>query len=152
MTTRLESNGEIMAPDKKLYVIIIGCGRLGSHLAASLSGQGHSVVAVDSRNDAFDALTSEFSGFRIEGDATEFAVLKQAKIDRADLVVATTDDDNVNLMVAQVASRIFNVPRVIARVEDPRKEEIYSSLGIETICPASLAGNTFMETLKSGGL
>ena len=66
--------------------------------------------------------------------------------------MATTDDDNVNLMVAQVASRIFNVPRVIARVEDPRKEEIYSSLGIETICPASLAGNTFMETLKSGGL
>jgi len=141
-----------MAGDKKLYAIVIGCGRLGAHLASTLSGQGHSVVAVDSRHSAFDALTSEFSGFRLEGDATEFAVLKQAKIDRADLVVATTDDDNVNLMVAQVAARIFDVPRVVARIEDPRKEEVYSSLGIETICPASLAGNIFMETLKSAGL
>lgn len=138
-----------MAGNKKLYVIIIGCGRLGAHLAASLSGQGHSVVAVDSRNAAFDALTSEFSGFKLEGDATEFAVLKQAKIDRADLVVATTDDDNVNLMVAQIAGKIFNVPRVVARVEDPHKEEIYGPLGIETICPASLANRTFMKTLET---
>ena len=141
-----------MAGSRKLYIIVIGCGRLGSHLAASLSGQGHSVVAVDSKNSAFDALTPEFSGFCLEGDATEFAVLKQAKIDQADLVAATTDDDNVNLMVAQVAGKIFNVPRVVARVEDPRKESIYRPLGIETICPASLAGRTFMETLKTVGL
>ncbi len=132
-----------------MYVVVIGCGRLGSHIAATLSGKGHSVVAVDAENCAFDSLASEFSGFKHEADATEFAALKQAKIDRADLVIATADDDNINLMVAQVAAKIFNVPRVVARIEDPAKEEIYSSLGIETICPASLAGNAFLKSLNA---
>jgi len=132
-----------------MYVVVIGCGRLGSHIAAKLSGKGHSVVAVDAEHSAFDSLSSEFSGFKHEADAIEFASLKRAKIDRADLVIATTDDDNINLMVAQVASKIFNVPRVVARIEDPAKEEIYSSLGIETICPASLAGNAFLKSLNA---
>jgi trk system potassium uptake protein TrkA len=139
----------MMTVNKKMYVVVIGCGRLGSHLAATLSGKGHSVVAVDAHYSAFDALSSEFSGFKYEADATEFAALKQAKIERADLLIATTDDDNINIMVAQVAAKLFNVPRVIARVEEPEKEAIYSSLGIETICPASLAGRVFIESLTT---
>jgi trk system potassium uptake protein TrkA len=148
-TAHPESDGENMAGDKMLFVIVIGCGRLGANLASGMSAAGHSVVAVDSRQSAFDALDSRFSGYKIEGDATEFAVLQQAKTVSADLVVAVTDNDNVNLMAAQIAATVFKVPRVVARIEDPRKEDIYRALGIETICPATLAGRAFMASLES---
>lgn len=136
-----------MPLNQGLFVIIVGCGRLGSYLANRLSRDGHSVVVIDINESAFDALAAEYSGFRLEGDATELAVLKQAKIDQADLVIATTLDDNVNLMVAQVAQKIFRVPKVIARVLEPKQEEMYRDLGIKTICPTSIAGKAFLESL-----
>jgi len=136
-----------MSPDQRLFIIIVGCGRLGSYLANRLSRDGHSVVAVDSNESAFDALSAEYSGFRVEGDATEFAVLKQAKIGKADLVIATTREDNINLMVAQVARKVFRVPRVMARVFEPEREKIYRDFGIETICPTSISGDVFLESL-----
>jgi trk system potassium uptake protein TrkA len=135
-----------MAPDK-LFVLIVGCGRLGSQLAGELSRQGHSVVAVDANPDAFAALPAEYSGFRVEGDATELAVLRQAEIGNADLVIAATREDNVNLMVAQVARRIFKVPRVIARVFDPRREQVYRDLGVDTVCPTTIAANALLAKL-----
>jgi len=91
-----------MASD--LFIVIVGCGRLGSHLANQLSRAGHGVVVIDTNEHAFGNLSPEYSGFRVEGDATELAVLKQAKVNKADLVVATTRADNINLMVAQVDS------------------------------------------------
>lgn len=127
----------------------MGCGRLGSYLANKLSRSGHSVVVIDINESALDKLSIDYSGFRVEGDATEFAVLKQAKTDKADFVIATTREDNSNLMVAQIAKKIFHVPRVIARVFDPKREEIYRDLGIETVCPTSIAGDVFMELLLS---
>ncbi len=138
-----------MLPDKSFFVIIVGCGRLGSYLANKLSRSGHSVVVIDINESALDKLSIDYSGFRVEGDATEFAVLKQAKTDKADFVIATTREDNSNLMVAQIAKKIFHVPRVIARVFDPKREEIYRDLGIETVCPTSIAGDVFMELLLS---
>jgi trk system potassium uptake protein TrkA len=136
-----------MSPAKKFLVIIAGCGRLGSYIANRLSREAHSVVVIDQNPAAFDGLTSEFSGFRIEGDATEYAVLKEAKADSADLLIAVTRDDNVNLMVAQVAKKIFKVGRVMARVYEIKREEIYRDLGIETICPTSMAGDLFLQTM-----
>ncbi len=127
-----------------LYIVIVGCGRLGSGLANQLSRIGHSVVVIDSDEDTFEGLSSDFSGFRIVGDATQLAVLKQAKLKDADIFFATTHGDNVNLMVAQVARKLFNVPQVLARVFDPRREQVYNQLGIETICPTSLASEIFM--------
>lgn len=141
-----------MAPGQKLFIIIVGCGRLGSHLANRLSRDGHSLVAVDINESAFNALSAEYGGFRVEGDATEFAVLKQAKTDKADLVIATTREDNVNLMVAQVAKRVFRVPRVMARVFDPTREEIYEALGVETVCPTSIAGEALLQSLMKPAL
>jgi len=136
---------------KDLFVVVVGCGRLGTHLANELSRMGHSVVAVDSDESAFSDLSPEYSGFRIEGDATEFAVLKQAKIDQADLVITTTRDDNINLMIAQVARAEFGVPRVIARVFDPQREAIYKRMDVETVSPTSVAAELFLDLAEKEG-
>lgn len=128
-----------------LYVVVVGCGRLGSHVANLLSRHGHRVVVVDRDDAAFTLLSSEsFSGYRIQGDASEPAVLRRAEVGRANLLIAATQDDNVNLMVTIVAQRVFGVRRVMARVYDPRREEAYRSLGLATVCPTLLAGEVLL--------
>jgi len=136
-----------MVSGDKLFIIIVGCGRLGSYLANSLSRAGHSVVSIDVNESAFDSLSAEYSGFRVIGDATEIAVLKQAKTDKADMVIVTTQNDNVNLMVSQIAKRIFHIPKVMARVFEPKQEEIYHILDIETVCPTFVASELFLELI-----
>lgn len=136
---------------KQLFVVVVGCGRLGTHLANELSRKGHGVVAVDADDSAFGDLSPEYSGFRVEGDATEFAVLKQAKVDQADLVITTTRDDNINLMIAQVARAEFGVPRVIARVFDPKREAIYKRMDVETVSPTSVAAELFLDLAEKEG-
>lgn len=129
------------------YIIIVGCGRLGGALANALSAAGHELVVIDRRPLAFDKLSSEFSGFKIIGDAAEADVLREAKIERADYVFATTTEDNTNLMVAQVARYIFNVNRVVARVFDPAREALYKEFDIETISPTKLTADAFMQAM-----
>jgi trk system potassium uptake protein TrkA len=133
-----------------LYIVIVGSGRLGSILANGLSRAGHSVVVIDQDGATFEDLSADFSGFRVEGDATQVAVLNEAKVHRADVFIATTHEDNVNLMAAQVARRIFNVPHVLARVFDPRREEVYARLGIETVCPTSVGAELFLLVVAGG--
>lgn len=131
---------------RSLHIIVVGCGRLGSHLANLLSGAGHRVMVVDRDEDAFQGLSSEsFSGFRVAGDASEPGVLRRSKIDQADLLIAATSEDNVNLMVALVARKVFGVKHVMARVYDPRREEMYRELGLETVCPTLMAGEAFFK-------
>lgn len=130
------------------YVIIVGYGRLGSLLAGRLSSLGSSVVVIDQTETAFDKLALEFSGFKITGDAAELDVLRQAKIDKADCLLAVTNQDNLNLMVAQVAKTIFHVPKVMARVYDPAREAVYSQFGIETISPTRLSADAFLTALQ----
>ena len=132
-----------------LYIVIVGCGRLGSHLANQLSRVGHSVVVIDVNEDTFNELSPAFSGFRVVGDAAHMAVLKEAKLKQADVFFATTHEDNLNLMVAQVARKLFNVPHVLARVFDPRRQQVYERLGIETICPTSVAAEMFLMAVAS---
>jgi trk system potassium uptake protein TrkA len=129
------------------YVVIVGCGRLGSLLAGLLSEVGSSVVVIDLNEAAFDLLTAEFSGFRIVGDAVEIEVLRAAKTHKADCLLATTEEDNVNLMVAQVARKVFNVPKVLARVFDPRREPVYREFDIEAISPTKLMADAFLASL-----
>lgn len=137
-----------MAAPKKLFIIIVGCGRLGSYLANNLSRLGHSVVAIDRDDAAFEALSPEFSGFRIEGDATEFAVLREAEIAHADMVIVATHNDNINLLVSQVAKKLFGVERVIARVFEPVREQTYRELGIDTVCPITMVGDQIIAGLS----
>jgi trk system potassium uptake protein len=134
-------------PSKSLFILIVGCGRLGSFLANRLSSKGHSVVAIDVKESAFELLSPEFSGFRVVGDATEFTVLKEANIEKADVFIATTNDDNINLMVSQIAEKIFDVPKVMARVFDPKRESIYKDFDIEAISPTSIAVELFLESI-----
>jgi trk system potassium uptake protein TrkA len=129
------------------YTIIVGCGRLGSMLANRLSSLGSSVVVIDQDEAAFKNLSIEFSGFEISGNAAELDVLRRAKIEKADCLLATTQHDNVNLMVAQVAKTVFRVPRVLARVFDPSREAVYHQFGIETICPTSLSAGVLLDAL-----
>jgi trk system potassium uptake protein TrkA len=133
---------------KGLFIIIVGCGRLGSYLANRLSSDGASVVVVDSDERAFDALLAEYSGFKVEGDATEFAVLQQARLEKADIVIGATHEDNVNIMIGQIAQTVFRVPRVIVRVLEPRRVDLCDTLGIESVCPTSVAGDIVLRSIK----
>jgi trk system potassium uptake protein TrkA len=120
---------------------------LGSMLANQLSSLGRNVVVIDRDEAAFKKLSTEFSGFQVLGDAVELSVLQQAKIDKADCLLAVTRHDNLNLMVAQVAKSVFGVSKVMARVFDPKREELYAQFGIETICPTKLSADLFLSTL-----
>ena len=132
---------------KSQYIVVVGCGRLGSILASNLSAEGNSVVVIDLNESNFDALGGEFSGFQIVGDATELAVLRSAKADKADCLLAVTDSDNINIMVAQIAKKLFEIPSVLARVFDPNREAIYRDFGIETISPTQLSADAFVKTI-----
>jgi len=139
----------VMVAPKQLYVVIVGCGRLGSYVANKMSARGDRVVVIDSVEEAFEALSHEFSGYRIGGDATEFRVLQEARTSKADLLVAVTYDDNVNLMVAQVAKKVFKVPNVMVRVNDPAREQVYRDMGIDTICPSIVTGDAITAIARA---
>lgn len=136
-------------PQNPLFVVVVGCGRLGSHLANRMSAAGHSVVVIDSDERAFASLSAEYSGFTVEGDAAELAVLRMAKVGQADVIIAATREDNLNLMVAQVARESFGVRRALARVLDPRREEVYRALQIDTVCPTTVAADIFADLLSA---
>lgn len=135
---------------KSLFIVVVGCGRLGSLLANELSHQGHSIVVVDRDEARFAGLGADFGGFTICGDAVESEVLRQAKTTQADCFLATTNRDNVNLMLAQVAKTVFRVPLVIARVFDPSRESVYQQLGIATISPTRLSAVAFQAAIAQG--
>ena len=130
-----------------MFIIVIGCGRLGSYLAAAFSDQGHEVVIIDRHEDTFKKLPDHFTGFSIAGDATEPAVLKEAGIARCDALLAVTENDNTNIFIAQMARELFQTPKVMARVFDPARASVYESLGIEAICPTILGGAAFIDRL-----
>ncbi len=113
--------------------LIMGCGRVGSGLARSLTDEGHDVTIMDVRQDAFRRLTARFRGNAIIGDGLDSAALQRAGIENADVFVSVTQGDNRNLMAAQVAKHIFKVPRVIARVYDDSRADIFRELGLQTL-------------------
>ena len=121
---------------------------MGAYLGNRLSREGHDVVMIDQSEAAFDSLAEDFGGFKLVGDATEVDTLHKARIEDADLVVAATQYDNVNLMIAQIAKRVFNVPLVLARVFDPKREEIYRVLGVETVCPTTLSAERVISIIR----
>ncbi|MGM0379304.1 MAG: potassium channel family protein [Bacillota bacterium] len=136
-----------MIKNKERYIIIVGCGRLGSHLANSLSRAKQSVVIIDQNKESFSKLNNSFSGFKLEADAIEIDTLENAKINRADVVVTATNDDNTNIMIAQIAKKIYNVNHVIARLAEPSRKKVYQELEIETICPTILSAEEFKKII-----
>lgn len=122
-----------------MYIIIIGCGRLGSMLAEDLSDSGHNISIVDREAKNLAALGSGFNGLRIKGIEFDNDILIEAGVKNADYIISATPDDNINITVALIAKRIFKVPRIIARINDPKKKRVYDGLGIETINPTELS-------------
>jgi len=116
-----------------MYVIIVGCGRVGTELAKLLSGEGHDVVVIDKSPEALKRLGDTFNGLTMVGNGFDLALLKQVGIEKADAFCAVTDGDNTNLISAQVAKKIFSVPKVFARVYDPQRAHIYTALGLDII-------------------
>ncbi len=116
-----------------MYVIIVGSGRVGAELAKLLSNEGHNVVVIDKSQASFERLGGTFNGLTLVGNGFDLNLLKQAGIEKADAFCAVTDGDNTNLVSAQVAKRIFKVPKVIARVYDPQRAHIYAALGLDII-------------------
>ncbi|MFH1398466.1 MAG: TrkA family potassium uptake protein [Candidatus Omnitrophota bacterium] len=116
-----------------MFVIIVGCGRVGSELAKLLSQEGNDVVVIDKNPASFDRLGGTFNGVTTTGNGFDLELLKQVGIEKADAFCAVTNGDNTNLVSAQAAKKIFNVPKVIARIYDPQRAHIYKALGLDII-------------------
>ncbi|NLW64611.1 MAG: TrkA family potassium uptake protein [Clostridiales bacterium] len=121
-----------------MYIIIVGCGRLGSVLSMELSDAGHNIAVIDSDSKRLEALGNGFNGLSVKGIEYDSNVLREAGISRADYLLSLTSDDNLNIMVSLIAKDCFKVPRVIARVNEPSKKSVYELLFIETINPTEL--------------
>ena len=122
-----------------MYIMIIGCGRLGSTLAKELSDAGHDVSVIERDSKKLGSLGSGFNGLCIKGIEFDNDVLTEAGIEHADYVLSVTPYDSINITVSLIAMKIFKVPRIIARINEPNKKSTYASLGIETINPTELS-------------
>lgn len=125
----------------------MGCGRVGARLAALLDAEGHQVTILDTDSNSFTRLVPTFKGTALLGDGTDEDSLINAGIKDADAFVAVTQGDNRNIMAAQIAKHIFNLPKVVCRVYDPLREELYQTLGLEAICPTVIAAQLLREKL-----
>ncbi|MBI2957507.1 MAG: TrkA family potassium uptake protein [Chloroflexi bacterium] len=128
-----------------MNIIIVGCGRVGAQLAALMDAEGHKVTVLDVTANSFRRLPSTFSGTVMVGDGTDEGSLRKAGIEKADAMVAVTEGDNRNVMSAQIAKHIFKVPRVLCRIYDPLRKDIYDTLGLEAVSPTTV----FAQLLKS---
>ncbi|MBQ9068530.1 MAG: TrkA family potassium uptake protein [Eggerthellaceae bacterium] len=131
-------------------IIVVGCGRVGSQLASMLSEGDNNVCVIDQNPDSFANLGGSFNGTTIEGVGFDEDVLLRAGVDITDCVAAVTAHDNANLMVAEVASRIFRVPHVIARLYNPGHERTYEQLGLDYVCGTSLVAEEVFAKISSG--
>ena len=130
-----------------MYVIIAGCGRVGAELAKLLSGEGHDVVIIDKSRESFSRLGDTFNGLTMVGNGFDLALLKQVGIEKADAFCAVTNGDNTNLISAQVAKKIFRVPKVFARVYDPQRAHIYAALGLDIISGTMLFSSMLRDKI-----
>jgi len=131
-----------------MFVLIMGCGRLGAELAVMLEGDGHEVAILDVDKYAFDHLPPTFKGQRILGDGTDQDTLRKAGAERADAFIAATRGDNRNALATQVAKHVFHIRRVGSVIFDPMREEVYRGLGLRTINPTKLEAQLLRESIE----
>jgi trk system potassium uptake protein TrkA len=129
-----------------MFVLIVGCGRVGSSIARTMLAEGHEISVLDEDPEAIAQLEKgqnqgweDMGGSFTVGTALEIDALLEAGIDRADAFVASTDGDNTNLVIAQIAQRRFNVETVVVRVLDPARAKWYEEQGLKTVCPTQIA-------------
>jgi trk system potassium uptake protein TrkA len=133
---------------KIMKVVIMGCGRVGAQLATMLDKDGHQVTALDIDAYSFRRLPPEFGGTALIGNGVDEEALKKAGIEEADAFVAVTQGDNRNVMASQIAKHVFKVPRVVCRIYDPLRSDIYRLLGLEAISPTTVFAQMLKEKLE----
>ena len=135
-----------------MRIIIIGCGRVGARLALTLSLKGQQITVVDRDLNAFERLGKKFRGRTLVGVGFDRDVLIKSGIEKADGLAAVMESDEANVVAARIATQIFRVPRVVARIYEPRKAEIYHRLGIQTLSPVSIGVEFFVDLLSNSPL
>ncbi len=130
-----------------MNVLIVGCGKVGMRLAKILVEDGHDVSVIDDHEENLKRLGSDFPGNITLGTSIDQDTLKKAGIENCDALAALCPEDNVNIMVAQIAKEIFGVENVLTRIYDPQQEEIYSRLGLQTFCPTNLNAAAALDIL-----
>jgi trk system potassium uptake protein len=136
-----------------MNVLIVGCGRVGSRLAVELTNEGNDVTLIDRNPGAFSTaqargvLTSDFPGNIVVGDGTDADLLRRAGIENADCFIALTEGDNRNIMAAQIAQVVYQVPKVVCRIYDPIRMEIYRKLGMQIYSPTIVGVQVVREIL-----
>lgn len=130
-----------------MNVVIMGCGRVGAQLASLLDADGHKVTVLDVDAHSFRRLPPSFGGTALVGNGTDEEMLRKAGIGEADAFVAVTQGDNRNVMAAQIARNIFSVPRVLCRVYDPLRKDMYEALGIDAVSPTTVFAQLLRDKL-----
>jgi trk/ktr system potassium uptake protein len=120
-----------------MKLLIVGCGRVGSAIAANMAADGHDVTVIDEDGEALQRLPDNWPGRFIHGHGLDTRVLVEGGIETADAVVVSTSGDNTNIVIAQVARTRFGCPCVVARVLDPGRAAFYAAQGLQTVCPTS---------------
>lgn len=139
-------------PNNENYTVVIGCGRLGSNIANTLSNEGQNVLIIDERQDSFKRLASNFGGLTILGDGTDLDILKEANIKEATNVIVVTNDDNTNILISQMVKEIFKVKNVVSRLNYGERDIVYSKYDIVTICPAVLSVKEISNLFAGGNV
>jgi trk system potassium uptake protein TrkA len=134
-----------------VHIVIMGCGRVGSTLAHSLEARGHSVAVIDQDADAFRRLGADFGGVTVTGIGFDDDVLRQAGIERADAFAAVSSGDNSNIISARLARETFGVTRVVARIYDPKRAQVYERLGIPTVATVRWTADRMVRHLVPEG-
>lgn len=127
-----------------MNILIAGCGRVGAQLAMLMSSENHQVTIMDADSRAFAKLNTDFSGTVLVGDCTSEASMREAGVEEADAFIVVTDQDNANIMSAQLAKHIFNIPKVVCLLRDPERADFYRTIGLETVSPTLV----FAQLLK----
>ena len=132
-----------------MNIVILGCGRVGSTLARLMHHDGHNVTIIDLDSAAFRRLGTKYKGNRIVGNGIDEDVLKRAGIEHTDVFVAVTQGDNRNIMAAQIARHVFNVPKVVARIYDPVRADRYRQLGVITLCSTTISSGLMRDYINT---
>jgi trk system potassium uptake protein TrkA len=130
-------------------LIVIGCGRVGSTVAKRFAAEGWDVTAIDENESALNRLGEDWTGGFIVGHGMDVAVLRKAGIEEADSVVVSTDGDNTNLVIGQVAQKRFGIECTVVRILDPARADFYRERGLRTICPTSTAIDALSEAVRT---
>ena len=128
-----------------MYIIVVGGGEIGYHLAKALLDEGHEVLVLEKRAEETDFICNRLGSVCVRGDGCEVTTLAEAGTGRADMLIAVTGDDEDNLVACQVAKYKFNVPRTIARIKDPKNEVIFKKLGIDVTVSST---NVILEHIE----